>query len=152
MQITSILAALLLASPAIVTAAPVTSDNSISVANDVFARYENTCNPQFSTDPKKRAEQKAAEQRMKDLTKEYKAAEARCPKNALADFDKKSTNKQFKEKWKKNCTEGYTECAAKREAANKACVASGGKTDPGHANAVKFCKAQAAIWRKKVVK
>lgn len=114
MQITSIFAALLLAGPALVTAAPVANDNSVSAVNDVFARYEATCNPQFSTDPAKRREQEAAAKRMRDLTKEYKAAERKCPKTAAADFAKKSTNKQTKEKLKRDCIAGWTECVEKR--------------------------------------
>lgn len=109
MQITSFLAALLLAAPAIVIAAPVANENAVSAVTDVFARYDATCNPQFSTDPKIRAEQKAAEQRMKDLTKEYKAAEKKCPSNALITFGKKGGDKNAKEALKKKYVDGYVE-------------------------------------------
>lgn len=113
MQITNFLAALLLAAPALVTAAPVAGDNnvdaSVSAVNEVFARYDRTCNPVFSDNPAKRQKQKEAEARMFVLTREYKAAEARCPVTAKADFGKKSTNKQIKERLKKNCSEGYAE-------------------------------------------
>jgi hypothetical protein len=109
MQINSLLAALLLAVPAIVTAAPLTNDNGVSAVNDILARYEATCNPQFSTDPKIKAEQKASEKRMKDLTKEYKAAEKKCPSNALTTFGKKGGDKKAKEALKQKCIDGYTE-------------------------------------------
>lgn len=108
MQITNFLAALLLAAPALVTAVPVANDNGISAVNDVFARQEN-CNPQFSNDPAVRAKQQEAAQRMRALTPRYHAAENRCPKTAKADFGKKNTNKQIKERLKKNCYEGYSE-------------------------------------------
>ncbi|KAJ4368674.1 hypothetical protein N0V86_009583 [Didymella sp. IMI 355093] len=151
MQINSLLAALLLAAPVIVTAAPVTNDNGVSAVNDIFARYDATCNPQFSSDPKIKAEQKASEKRMKDLTKEYKAAEKKCPSTALTTFGKKGGDKRTKEALKQKCVDGYTECAHKRELANKACVAAGGKSDAGHKGAVTFCKNKAAEWRAKKV-
>ncbi|KAF3035260.1 hypothetical protein E8E11_001458 [Didymella keratinophila] len=151
MQIMSFLAVVFLAAPAIVIAAPVANENCVSAVNDVFVRYEATCNPQFSTDPKIKAEQKASEQRMKDLTKEYKAAEKKCPSNALTTFGKKGGDKKAKEALKKKCVDGYTECAQKRELANKACVAAGGKTDAGHRGAVTFCKNKASEWRAKKV-
>lgn len=108
MQITSFLAALLLAAPAFVVAAPVANELGVSAVNDLFLR-DSTCNPVFSSDPKIRAQQKAAEQRMKDLTKEYKAAEQRCPSNALTTFSKKGGDKNAKQALKDKCVNGYTE-------------------------------------------
>ncbi|KAH8693502.1 hypothetical protein GQ44DRAFT_779858 [Phaeosphaeriaceae sp. PMI808] len=147
MQITSLLAALLLAAPAIVIAAPVANDNAVSAVADVFARDNPTCNPVFSTDPKVKAEQEKSLQKMKDLTKEYKAAEKKCPSNAIITFTKKGGDKKAKEALKKKCIDGYVECAKKRDLANKACVAAGGKSDDGHKQAVKFCKDRATEWR-----
>lgn len=114
MQISSILAALLLAAPAMVAAAPV-ADASTGITSvdsnvdSVFARYEATCNPVFSKDPKEKEKQKEAEKRMKDLTKEYKAAEKQCPSNALTTFGKKGGDKKAKEALKAKCVKGYAE-------------------------------------------
>ncbi|USP72741.1 hypothetical protein yc1106_00015 [Curvularia clavata] len=147
MQITSLLATLLLAAPAIIIAAPVANDNAVSVVTGAFARDNPTCNPVFSKDAKVKAEQQKQLQLMKDLTKEYHAAEKKCPSNAITTFTKKGGDKNAKEALKKKCIDGYTECAQKREQANKACVAAGGKSDEGHKQAVQFCKAKANEWR-----
>ncbi|EUC39582.1 hypothetical protein COCMIDRAFT_10336 [Bipolaris oryzae ATCC 44560] len=147
MQITSLLAALLLAAPAIVVAAPVANDNAVSAVADVFARDNPTCNPVFSKDAKVKEEQEKQLQKMKDLTKEYHAAEKKCPSNAITTFTKKGGDKNAKEVLKKKCIAGYTECALKRQEANKACVAAGGQSDEGHKQAVQFCKAKASEWR-----
>ena len=109
MQISSIFAALLLAAPAVVTAVPVTNSAGITAVRDVFTPRDATCNPVFSSDPKIRAQQKEAEQRMKDLTKEYKAAEKQCPSNALTTFQKKGGDKKAKEALKTKCINGYAE-------------------------------------------
>lgn len=109
MQIKSLLAALLLAAPAIVTAAPVANDNAVSAVADVFTRDNPTCNPVFSTDPKKKQEQEAHLKRMRDLTKEYHAAEKKCPSNAITTFTKKGGDKNAKEALKKKCIDGYAE-------------------------------------------
>ncbi|KAF3039690.1 hypothetical protein E8E12_001921 [Didymella heteroderae] len=63
----------------------------------------------FFTDSKIKAEQKAAEQRMKDLTKEYKAAKKKCLSNALTTFRKKDDGKKAKEALERKCIDGYTE-------------------------------------------
>lgn len=170
MQITALLATLLLAAPAIVSAAPVVSDNAVSAVAGIFARDNPTCNPVFSSDPATKAKQQEALQRMKDLTKEYHAAEQRCPSSAVTTFQKKGGDKNAKEALKKKCVDAYAEyvptslmchkiwqlmtfnrCATKRELANKACISAGGKSDAGHQQAVQFCKTKATEWRARKV-
>ncbi|EUC30697.1 hypothetical protein COCCADRAFT_7318 [Bipolaris zeicola 26-R-13] len=151
MQFTSLLTALLLAAPAIVIAAPVANNNAVSAVTDVFTRDNPTCNPVFSTDAKVKAQQQKSLQLMTDLTKEYHAAEKKCPSNAITTFTKKGGDKNAKEALKKKCIGGYTKCAQKRQEANKACVVAGGKSDEGHKQAVQFCKTKAAEWRARKV-
>jgi hypothetical protein len=101
MQITSILASLLLAAPAIVIAVPVASSTVVTPAdirvNEVFTR-QSTCNPVWSTDNTERQKQEEAFERMKSLTKEYHDAERGCPSTAIQDFDKLKKKQKDKAK------------------------------------------------------
>ena len=109
MQLYSVLATLLLAAPTIITAAPVADANGVAAINDVFARYDATCNPQFSSVPAVREKQKESEQRMKDLTVEYHKAEKQCPSNAKTTFGLKGTSKSRKTELKSLCVNGWAE-------------------------------------------
>jgi hypothetical protein len=112
MQITNFLAALLLAAPAMVMAAPAAEPTGLSTpdtnVNELFPRFEKTCNPTPKTDEKELKEQKEWLKKMSDYTKEYKAAEKECPSNANTEFDKLKKKQQDKAKDLKNkCVKGY---------------------------------------------
>lgn len=106
MQLSSIITTILLAVPAVVTAAPITDSTTVSAAN-IFVRQA-TCNPVFSEDPAQRAKQEEQLTRMRDLTVEYHAAESSCPSTALVDFDKlKKKQKDKALALRQKCIDGY---------------------------------------------
>lgn len=170
MQITSLLATLLLAAPALVTAAPVTNDGiGISAVTDIFAR-DATCRPKFSADPATRAKQETAYRHMLELTPQYKQAEASCKSDYLTRFDKKGGDKTAKNKLRDTCIRGLTtlvfltlccsciaadnsnSCVNLRREAAAACKAAGGQSDAGHENAIKVCQSKLAKWRARPAK
>ena len=112
MQITSLFAVLLLAAPAMVIAAPAAEPAGLSVpdfnADEIFARFEKTCNPTPKKDEKELKEQKDWLKKMSDLTKEYKAAEKECPSNANTEFNNLKKKQQDKaKKLQAKCVKGY---------------------------------------------
>jgi hypothetical protein len=112
MQITNLFAALLLAAPAMVVAAPAAEPAGLSVpdfnGDAIFARFEKTCAPTPEKDAEKLKVQKEWLKKMSDYTKEYKKAEKDCPSTANTQFD--TLKKKQKDKAKKlqsQCVTAY---------------------------------------------
>jgi len=113
MQLTTALAALLLAGSAFVSAAPTALPvEDVSIANEVVQTLQArvpVCNPTKETDPAKLKKQNDLLAKMQAATAAAHAAEESCPASRLARFDAiKKSQKAQATKLKADCTAAYT--------------------------------------------
>ncbi|PVH95390.1 hypothetical protein DM02DRAFT_617931 [Periconia macrospinosa] len=147
-------AALLLAAPALISAAPtpVAADVEliapVTANENVFSRFAMTCNPPTVTG-KELEEQKAALADMSAATARAHTAENKCPRSMETEFNNFKTKAARKKTIKSTCVSAYKDCVKERKAANAACKKAGGTVDQGHQDAVTFCDDKRKAWNLK---
>ncbi|KAK8122773.1 hypothetical protein PG984_011443 [Apiospora sp. TS-2023a] len=168
---TQLVSLLLLAAPALVSAAPAAELNGELLATRsaedygaaaaefdftkraveiLFARDGETCNAARPGNNDKDGQKKYDDNRkkMSEATKKAHEGQSACPSTSRGDFDK-SKDKKKREDIKKKCLDGYRKCVKERKNANKACQNMGGTVDDGHKTAVKVCEQQRDYWNEK---